>query len=171
MHFGGLKAVSEVSFEVEEGSITALIGPNGAGKTTVFNAISRQQESTGGRICFEETELAKLIAADAARQGMARTFQNLRIFVNMSVLENVLVGCHRHEHSGFWSGGLGLARHSAEERQSRARPWMRLPWWGWRRRPIGRRPAFPMVSSVWSRSPGRWRRSPACSCSTSPRPG
>ena len=119
--FGGLKAVNEVSFDVKEGTITALIGPNGAGKTTLFNAISRQQELSGGRITFDGVDLTKLSPANAARLGMARTFQNLRIFVNMSVLDNVLTGCHRHERSGFWSCCLGLPRQRAEERRSRTR--------------------------------------------------
>jgi ABC-type branched-subunit amino acid transport system ATPase component/ABC-type branched-subunit amino acid transport system permease subunit len=121
VHFGGLKAVSEVSMEVREGSITALIGPNGAGKTTLFNAISRLQDMTEGRIWFGDTEVTKLDPANTARVGMARTFQNLRIFVNMSVLENVLVGCHRHERSGFWSGGLGFPTQRREEKRSRQR--------------------------------------------------
>jgi branched-chain amino acid transport system permease protein len=119
--FGGLKAVNEVSFDVKEGTITALIGPNGAGKTTLFNAINRQQKLAGGRITFDGVDLSTLSPANAARLGMARTFQNLRIFVNMSVLENVLVGCHRHERSGFWSCCLGLPRQRAEERRSRMR--------------------------------------------------
>jgi ABC-type branched-subunit amino acid transport system ATPase component/ABC-type branched-subunit amino acid transport system permease subunit len=121
VHFGGLKAVSEVSLDVRDGSITALIGPNGAGKTTLFNTISRLQEVTGGRIWFGDTELTKLGPADTARLGIARTFQNLRIFVNMSVLDNVLVGCHRHEKSGFWAGGLGFPSQRREEKRSRAR--------------------------------------------------
>ena len=119
--FGGLVAVNNVSFAVEPGSITALMGPNGAGKTTLFNAISRQQKLSSGGIFLGECDLTKLSAADTARLGIARTFQNLRIFVNMSVLENVLVGCHRHERSGFWSGGLGLPSQRREERRSRAR--------------------------------------------------
>ncbi len=121
VHFGGLKAVSAVSFTVAEGSITALIGPNGAGKTTLFNAVSRLQRMAGGRIWLGDTEVTKLDAASAARLGMARTFQNLRIFVNMSVLDNVLVGCHRHEKSGFWAGGLGFASQRREEKRSRVR--------------------------------------------------
>ncbi len=119
--FGGLIAVNDVSFEVESGSITALIGPNGAGKTTLFNAVSRQQKLSSGRIFLGDTDLTKLSPADTARLGLARTFQNLRIFVNMSVLENVLVGCHRHERSGFWSGGFGLPSQRKEERRSQAR--------------------------------------------------
>ena len=119
--FGGLVAVNKVSFEVGRGSITALIGPNGAGKTTLFNAISRQEKLSSGRIFLADIDLTKLSPPNTARLGLARTFQNLRIFVNMSVLENVLVGCHRHERSGFWSGGIGLPSQRKEERRSRAR--------------------------------------------------
>lgn len=119
--FGGLKAVSEVSLSVYRGQVAALIGPNGAGKTTLFNVISRLQTPTSGRVWFDGVELTKLSPADAARTGLARTFQNLRIFPNMSVLENVLVGCHRHERSGIVAGGLGLPGQRAEERTSHAR--------------------------------------------------
>jgi ABC-type branched-subunit amino acid transport system ATPase component/ABC-type branched-subunit amino acid transport system permease subunit len=121
VHFGGLKAVDEVSLEVQEGQIVALIGPNGAGKTTLFNAVSRLQKPTSGTVEFAGQEVTKLATADTARLGMARTFQNLRIYVNMSVLENVLVGCHRHERSGFWAGGLGLPHQRREEKASRER--------------------------------------------------
>ncbi len=121
VHFGGLKAVSEVSLEVKEGSITALIGPNGAGKTTLFNAVSRLQTMTTGRVFFGDTEVTNMRPAATARLGMARTFQNLRIFVNMSVLDNVLVGCHRHEKSGFWSSGFGMPWQRKEESRSRER--------------------------------------------------
>jgi ABC-type branched-subunit amino acid transport system ATPase component/ABC-type branched-subunit amino acid transport system permease subunit len=121
VHFGGLKAVEKVSFEVQEGSITALIGPNGAGKTTLFNAISSLQPVVNGRVLFADHDLSRLKPADTARLGIARTFQNLRIFVNMSALENVLVGCHRHEKSGFWSGGFGFPSQRREEVRSRQR--------------------------------------------------
>ncbi len=121
VHFGGLKAVEKVTFEVQEGSITALIGPNGAGKTTLFNAISSLQPVVNGRVLFADYDLARLKPADTARLGIARTFQNLRIFVNMSALENVLVGCHRHEKSGFWSGGFGFPSQRREEARSRQR--------------------------------------------------
>lgn len=119
--FGGLMAVSDVSLSVAAGEITALIGPNGAGKTTLFNAVSRIQEPSGGKIWFGGTDVTKMTPADTARLGMARTFQSLRIFSNMSVLENVLVGCHRHERSGYWAGGLGLPHQRREEQASRAR--------------------------------------------------
>ena len=121
MHFGGLKAVDEVSLAVREGQIVALIGPNGAGKTTVFNAVSRLQKLTAGRVRFAGKDVTKLSTANTARLGMARTFQNLRIYANMTVLDNVLVGCHRHERSGLFAGALGLPRQRREERASRER--------------------------------------------------
>ena len=104
-----------------EGQIVALIGPNGAGKTTLFNAASRLQKMTSGRIWFSGKDVTRSATAEVARLGMARTFQNLRIYPNMSVLENVLVGCHRHERTGLFGGGLGLPRQRREERASRER--------------------------------------------------
>jgi ABC-type branched-subunit amino acid transport system ATPase component/ABC-type branched-subunit amino acid transport system permease subunit len=121
VQFGGLKAVNDVSMEVREGEITALIGPNGAGKTTLFNVVSRLQSVTQGSVYFEDKDITRLSPSEAARVGMARTFQNLRIFANMSVLENVLVGCHRHEHSGMLSDGLGFPGQRKEETDSRDR--------------------------------------------------
>ena len=121
VHFGGLKAVSEVSLQVNEGQIVGLIGPNGAGKTTLFNAASRLQRPTAGKIRFAGKEITGLSTADTARLGLARTFQSVRIYANMSVLENVLVGCHRHERSGLWAAGLGLPRQRREEKASRER--------------------------------------------------
>jgi branched-chain amino acid transport system ATP-binding protein len=121
VHFGGLKAVNEVSMKVTEGQIVALIGPNGAGKTTFFNAVSRLQKLSAGKIRFAGTDVTKRSTANTARLGMARTFQNLRIYPNMSVLENVLVGCHQHERTGLWAGGLGLPHQRREERASRER--------------------------------------------------
>jgi branched-chain amino acid transport system ATP-binding protein/branched-chain amino acid transport system permease protein len=121
VHFGGLKAVDQVSLEVQEGQIVALIGPNGAGKTTLFNAVSRLQKLTQGSVQFGGRDVTRVSTADTARLGMARTFQNLRIYGNMTVLENVLVGCHQHERSGLWAAGLGLPHQRREERASRER--------------------------------------------------
>ncbi len=121
VHFGGLKAVDQVSLEVREGQIVALIGPNGAGKTTLFNAISRLQKLTAGSVEFAGRDVTKTSTPNTARLGMARTFQNLRIYVNMTVLENVLVGCHQHERSGLWAAGLGLPHQRREEKASRER--------------------------------------------------
>jgi branched-chain amino acid transport system ATP-binding protein len=121
VHFGGLKAVDQVSLRVTEGQIVALIGPNGAGKTTFFNAVSRLQKLSAGGIRLAGKDVTKMSTANTARLGMARTFQNLRIYPNMSVLENVLVGCHQHERTGLWAGGLGLPHQRREERASRDR--------------------------------------------------
>jgi ABC-type branched-subunit amino acid transport system ATPase component/ABC-type branched-subunit amino acid transport system permease subunit len=121
VHFGGLRAVDKVSLQVPEGEIVALIGPNGAGKTTLFNAVSRLQNLTAGSVRFGGKDVSRMNAADTARLGMARTFQNLRIYVNMTVLENVLVGCHRHERSGLWAAGFGLPHQRREEKASRER--------------------------------------------------
>jgi ABC-type branched-subunit amino acid transport system ATPase component/ABC-type branched-subunit amino acid transport system permease subunit len=119
--FGGLVAVGDVSLTVKQGEIAALIGPNGAGKTTLFNVISCLQRTDSGRILFKEGDITGFSPADVARLGMARTFQTLRIFENMSVVENVLVGRHRHERAGFIAAGLGLPSHKREERESRTR--------------------------------------------------
>jgi branched-chain amino acid transport system ATP-binding protein len=121
IHFGGLKAVDHVSLQVPEGQIVALIGPNGAGKTTFFNAASRLQKLSGGVMKFAGVDVTKMSTANTARLGIARTFQGLRIYPNMSVLENVLVGCHQHERTGLWAGGLGLPHQRREERRSRER--------------------------------------------------
>jgi branched-chain amino acid transport system ATP-binding protein len=126
VHFGGLKAVDQVSLQVPAGGIVALIGPNGAGKTTFFNAISRLQKLTHGSVHFAGREVTHTSTADTARLGMARTFQNLRIYPNMTALDNVLVGCHRHERTGLWAGGLGLPHQRREEKLSRARAMLAL---------------------------------------------
>lgn len=119
--FGGLKAVKDVSLEVPKGQIVALIGPNGAGKTTVFNAVSRLEPLTAGRVSFLGRDISRMSAAEVSRLGLARTFQQIRLFAGMTVLENVMVGCHRHESSGFWAGMIGSPKQRAEERASRDR--------------------------------------------------
>jgi branched-chain amino acid transport system ATP-binding protein len=112
-------AVSEVSAQAEPHMITAIIGANGAGKTTLFNAISGLQRVTEGHVWYRGKDLTKLGPADVSRLGVARTFQNLRVFNNMSVLDNVMVGRHRHEMSHFLAAGLRLPRQRREERESR----------------------------------------------------
>ncbi len=91
-HFGGLPAVSEVSFRVEPGQVTALIGPNGAGKTTLINCLTGVLRPDGGEILFDGVSIAGLPAHRIARLGITRTFQNLRLFPRLSVLDNVLCG-------------------------------------------------------------------------------
>ncbi|RTQ32405.1 ABC transporter ATP-binding protein [Variovorax gossypii] len=92
--FGGLKAVNGLSFQVEQGRIHALIGPNGAGKSTTFNCISRFYTPSSGSVTFEGRELTRVAPHRMASLGIARTFQNLELFAELSVLENVLLGTH-----------------------------------------------------------------------------
>ncbi len=113
VRFGGLVAVSNLSFEVARGSIHALIGPNGAGKSTTFNCISRYYQPTEGRIIVDGEDVTRHAPSSMAGMGIARTFQNLELFGDLSVYENVLLGCHSHS-----AGTLGklLRRPSGEIR-------------------------------------------------------
>ena len=96
--FGGIVALAEVSLTLEPGDIGGLIGPNGAGKTTLFNLITRLYKPNEGRIVFDGQDLARTRPARIVRLGIARTFQNLVLFQNMTVLENLLVGAHSRMH-------------------------------------------------------------------------
>ena len=94
LRFGGIVALDDVSFDVEEGQIAGLIGPNGAGKTTAFNAITRLYRVDKGELDFDGKSLLRASPHQVVRRGIARTFQNVELFPTMSVLENVLVGAH-----------------------------------------------------------------------------
>jgi branched-chain amino acid transport system ATP-binding protein len=113
--FGGLPAVDGLSLSVQPGTITGLIGPNGAGKTTVVNLIMGILKLTAGRIVFNGQDVTQVEAADLARAGMARTFQNIRLVAEGTVLDNVLSGFHRHQCTGFWANLLGLPAARAEQ--------------------------------------------------------
>ena len=117
-NFGGLCAVNNVSFDVEEGSISGLIGPNGAGKTTVFNLITGIYAPDQGEIVFSGKSIARLRPYRIVSRGIARTFQTIRLFQNLSVLENVLAGCHLHLRSGIFSSFLHTPRQRSEERRA-----------------------------------------------------
>jgi len=112
--FGGIKAVNDVSFSVAEGAIFGLIGPNGAGKTTVFNLITGVYRPDAGTIRLGAHDLLADNPAGIAALGVARTFQNIRLFGQMSVLDNVLVACETARTSGFF-GALGRSRLFARE--------------------------------------------------------
>lgn len=98
--FGGVRAISDLDLEIERGTIFGLIGPNGAGKTTVFNVVSGLMPPSGGSIRFQDTEIGRLKSHQISRLGIARTFQNIRLFGSMTVGEQVLVGQSRHALSG-----------------------------------------------------------------------
>jgi branched-chain amino acid transport system ATP-binding protein len=121
MRFGGLTAVDSLDLHVDEGEICALIGPNGAGKTTVFNMITGVYRPTVGDIVFTGTRLNGLKPHAVTRQGVARTFQNIRLFDNMTVIDNVIVGTHAQHRSSVVGAVLGLPRFRREEREGRER--------------------------------------------------
>ncbi len=103
LKFGGLVAVNDLSFSVEKGEVFAIVGPNGAGKSTVFNLISRFYDPFAGEIRFDGHDLLKEQASDVAAHGVARTFQNIELFDHATVLQNLLVGRHRHRKSNLVS--------------------------------------------------------------------
>ena len=113
--FGGLTAVNEVSFTVEEGAVVGLIGPNGAGKTTVFNLITGNYRPDRGRITFADKVLNGLRTHRIIALGIARTFQNIRLFQNLTALENVLAGCHYRMRSGVVAAMLRWPAQRREE--------------------------------------------------------
>jgi branched-chain amino acid transport system ATP-binding protein len=117
--FGGVRAVDDVSFSITKGIVHAIIGPNGAGKTTLFNLITGVLRPSSGRILFEEREITGAPPERLARLGIARTFQNLQIFFNMTVRENVLVGRHLHLKRGFLSCLFHTPALRQSERQAR----------------------------------------------------
>ncbi len=119
IQFGGLKAVDGVSFDVAKGEIFTIIGPNGAGKTTLFNLISRLYNVTSGKIVFKDEEITQLTAQQIAGRGIARTFQNIELFDNASVLQNLLVGRHRHSTTKFWEDLFFLPKVQREEVEHR----------------------------------------------------
>lgn len=119
--FGGLIALNNVGFSVDGGSISALIGPNGAGKTTLLNIISGIFPPDTGEISFSGTIISKLPATRIARAGISRTFQQVELFGDMTVLENVMVGRYSRTRSGFISSGLRLPFVRKEEKETRDR--------------------------------------------------
>ena len=102
IQFGGVKAVTNVSFEVQQGEVFTIIGPNGAGKTTIFNLISLIYPPTSGRITFEGREITGMTPHRVANLGIARTFQNIELFEHASVLQNLLIGRHNHTATSLW---------------------------------------------------------------------
>jgi branched-chain amino acid transport system ATP-binding protein len=123
--FGGLKAVSSLSFDVKSGSITAIIGPNGAGKTTVFNLISGLERLDSGMISFRNKRIDTLRPFNISYMGIARTFQNLRLFPNMNVLENVMMGRYTLSESGIFTCAFYNKKYREEERLIREK----ASWW------------------------------------------
>jgi branched-chain amino acid transport system ATP-binding protein len=126
MRFGGLLAVNNVALELNEGEIVSLIGPNGAGKTTVFNCLTGFYRPTGGTIKLRERHLEGLPGQTIARMGVVRTFQHVRLFREMTVIENLLVAQHQHLKSGVFAGLLKTPafRRAEADALDRAAVWL-----------------------------------------------
>lgn len=117
--FGGLTAVSNMSFQVEKGEIFGVIGPNGAGKTTIFNLITGVYPVSEGNILFDGQSISGKKPYQIINGGIARTFQNIRLFTGMTVLENILVGQHDHLKAGFFASILHTGAQKKEEKEAR----------------------------------------------------
>jgi branched-chain amino acid transport system ATP-binding protein len=119
IRFGGLVAVNELDMQVKRGEIYGLIGPNGAGKTTIFNLLTGVYEPTSGDIHFEGERINGMRPYQISRRGVSRTFQNIRLFPGMSVLENVMTACHIHAKQSLIDAVLRLPRYYQDEREHR----------------------------------------------------
>ena len=117
LKFGGLTALDNVSFSIAEGEILGLIGPNGAGKTTCFNVMTGVYRPTSGGVRFQGTPITDMKRYQITKLGVARTFQNIRLFRSMTALENVMVGADANHRTGVVSALFGLRRHRQEERE------------------------------------------------------
>ncbi|MCU0722668.1 MAG: ABC transporter ATP-binding protein [Planctomycetes bacterium] len=114
--FGGLRALDRIDLHVDPGAIVSLIGPNGAGKTTFFNCVTGQGSATSGRVVFDGEEITRRPPHGITPLGVARTFQNIRLFAQMTALENVLVGMHCRQRAGILGALLRLPGARSEER-------------------------------------------------------
>jgi branched-chain amino acid transport system ATP-binding protein len=166
MRFGGLTAVKAFSAAIPRRGIVGLIGPNGAGKTTCFNMITGFYKPTEGQVLFSGSDITGTPPHHVCRSGIARTFQNIRLFGNETVLENVMIGCH----PGRRPAGGRPWSHSSSRREARRRGKIRellkvvdLETW----QPRSQQRLRP--SGGW-RSPARWRPSPPSCCWMSLRP-
>jgi branched-chain amino acid transport system ATP-binding protein len=120
VRFAGVKALTDISFQVQPGELFAVIGPNGAGKTSLFNVLSRVYQPVSGSVIFDGRDLLRLRTHQVARTGIARTFQNLGQFPNTTVLDYLLLGRHTRMRSGVLLGGLYAGIASREEKKNRA---------------------------------------------------
>src|SRR5579864_2245928 len=120
VRFAGVKALTDVSFQVQPGELFAVIGPNGAGKTSLFNVLSRVYQPVAGKVTFDGHDLLQLKTHQVARLGIARTFQNLGQFPTTTVLDYLLLGRHTRMRSGILLGGIYIGMTRNEEKKNRA---------------------------------------------------
>ena len=170
VRFGAIKALSDVSFTVEPGTIHAVIGPNGAGKSTMFNVLSGVYQAAEGQVRFGDARLDQMRPFQIAGIGVARAFQNIALSGGQSVAENLMLGRHHLTKAGFIASGLRLPRATREgkrhgERVAEIAEFLELG--DKLHTPVGSSPTA--TRSGW-RSPGRCAPSRGCSCSTSRSP-
>src|SRR5437764_11332952 len=120
VRFAGVKALTDISFQVQPGALFAVIGPNGAGKTSLFNVLSRDYQPVAGQVTFDGHNLLRLKTYQVARAGIARTFQNLGQFPNTTVMDYLLLGRHIRMRSGILFGGIYVGMTRNEEKKNRA---------------------------------------------------
>ena len=157
--FGGLQAVNDVNFHADPGEIVGVIGPNGAGKTTLFNIVTGFYSPDEGTMIFDGHNIAGLKPNALTRLGMARTFQSVRLFNAMTVLENAMVGQHSRTKSGIWGAltrtGRTLQRRGENHREGPRSRW-RSSMTGCSPARTPLRPTLPTPIAADSRSPGPW---------------
>jgi len=119
LNFGGIQALDDISFDIEEGSLFAIIGPNGAGKTSAFNCINGIYRPTNGSVSIFDNNISDMKPDEIANLGISRTFQNIELFENMTALDNILIGAHRHIDYGSVAGLLFTKKAREEEDKAR----------------------------------------------------
>lgn len=124
--FGGFEAVADLSFHLENGEVLGLVGPNGAGKTTAFNLISGFLKPTAGEVFFQGRNIIGLSSAEIARLGVVRTFQLNKLFLSLTVEENIRIGCHQYEDGGLFRFLFGMSRREKEAFEERVTEILRL---------------------------------------------
>jgi branched-chain amino acid transport system ATP-binding protein len=154
--FGGVQALKDVSLTIRRGEIYGLIGPNGAGKTTLFNVFTGLYPRDGGEVVFAGKPLQLGQPAPVAAAGIARTFQNIRLFGNMTARENVMVGRHVRTRAGVFGAILRTRAERAEEAAIRRRADELLHYVGIADAPTTWRAIFPTATSAGSKSPAPW---------------
>ena len=169
LSFGGIQALSNISFDVRRREILAIIGPNGAGKTSLLNCLNNFYRPDRGRILFEGQDLTLLSPHRIAPLGIARTFQHTALYTGLSTLDNLMAARHIHMRSGFWHSLLYRGAARREDGRLTARWWKRSLTF-WRSSIFAKRlwALCPMdCASEWNWA-GRWRWSRNCCCWTSP---
>ena len=169
--FGGLKAVTDFDIYMNKGELVGLIGPNGAGKTTAFNLLTGVYQPSGGSIDFDGGSIVGMKPYQITQKGMARTFQNIRLFSELSVIDNVKIAYHSHVKYSVLESVLRIGRYFGEEKEieQQALDLLRIFKLDDKKDEIAK--IFRMVPSAVWKLPGRWRQSPSCCCLMNRQPG